>query len=182
MWMMVQSQRMLSLRCPPQAFCRNTGWGKQNWVFVCMLCGVCQQVSSITYSQEHRDRAFKFFFVYWRIIALQYCVGLCHSSSWSATGIHISPPSRTLLPSPTPPHPSGLSQSTGLSSLCHTANSYLLSTLHLAMYIFPCYSLNSSHPLLPQLCPQVFSLCLHLHCCPANRLISTVFLDSIYMC
>ena len=26
------------------------------------------------------------------------------------------------------------------------------------------------------------SLCLRLHCCPANRFISTIFLDSIYMC
>ena len=30
-----------------------------------------------------------------------------------------------------------------------------LSILHMAMHIFPCYSLNSSHPLLPQLCPQL---------------------------
>ena len=27
--------------------------------------------------------------------------------------------------------------------------------------MFPCYSLNSSHPLLPLLCPQVRSLCLN---------------------
>ena len=47
--------------------------------------------------------------------------------------------------------------------------------------MFPCYSLHSSHPLLPPLGPQVCSLCLHLHCCPANKLISTIFLDSIYM-
>ena len=46
--------------------------------------------------------------------------------------------------------------------------------------MFPCYSPNSSHPLLPLLCPQVCSLCLLLYCCPANRFISTIFLDSIY--
>ena len=46
---------------------------------------------------------------------------------------------------------------------------------------FPCYSLHSSQPLLPSLCLQVCSLCLHLHCCPADRFISTIFLDSIYM-
>ena len=34
-------------------------------------------------------------------------------------------------------------------------------------------------PLLPLLFPQVCSLCLCLHCCPANRFISTIFLDSI---
>ena len=32
----------------------------------------------------------------------------------------------------------------------------------------------------PTLCPQVCSLCLFL-CCPENKFISTIFLDSIYM-
>ena len=36
-------------------------------------------------------------------------------------------------------------------------------------YICQCYSLNSSSPLLPQLCPQVRSLCLCLYSCPANK-------------
>ena len=48
--------------------------------------------------------------------------------------------------------------------------------------MFPCYALNLSHPFLPLLCPQVSSLCLCLYFCPANRFISTSFLDSIYMC
>ena len=30
--------------------------------------------------------------------------------------------------------------------------------------------------------PQVYLLCLFLHCCPANKFIGTIFLDSIYMC
>ena len=45
----------------------------------------------------------------------------------SATGVHMSPPSWTPLPSPTPSHPSRLSQSPGLSSLCHTIIPHLLS-------------------------------------------------------
>ena len=44
--------------------------------------------------------------------------------------------------------------------------------LHMVMYMFQCYSLISS----PN-CPK--SLC--LHCCLASRIISTIFLDSIYM-
>ena len=40
----------------------------------------------------------------------------------SATGIHMSPPSWTSLPSPSPSHPSRLLQSPCLSSLSHTAN------------------------------------------------------------
>ena len=58
----------------------------------------------------------------------------------SVTGIHMSHPSWTSLPSPIPSHPSRLSQSTGLSSLCHTANSHWLSILHIVMYMFPCCS------------------------------------------
>ena len=50
-----------------------------------------------------------------------------------------------------------------------------------SLSMFQCYSLDSSHHLLPPLCPQVCSLCLRLPCCPAKRFISTIFLDSIYM-
>ena len=44
-------------------------------------------------------------FFYWRIIALQYCAGFCHTSTWISTGIHMSPPSWPSLSSSTPPHP-----------------------------------------------------------------------------
>ena len=42
----------------------------------------------------------------------------------SAIGIHLSAPSWTSLPPPTPSHPSQRSQSPGLSSLSHLANSH----------------------------------------------------------
>ena len=35
-------------------------------------------------------------------------------------------------------------------------------------------------PSLPSLCPRVGSLHLRLHCCPAERFICTIFLDSLY--
>ena len=44
-----------------------------------------------------------------------------------------------------------------------------------------CCSLNASHPLQPLLCPQVHPLRLYLYSCPANRFISTIFLDTIDM-
>ena len=75
---------------------------------------------------------------------------------------------------------SGLSQSTSLSSLHHTAYSHWLSILHMVMYMFQCDSLNPSLLLLP-LCSQVNLLCLYLHCCSANTFIGTIFLDSTYM-
>ena len=52
--------------------------------------------------------------------------------------------------------------------------------LHMIVYIYVNPSL-SVHPVLHS-ATQVCSLCLHLKFCPANRFISTIFLDSIYMC
>ena len=51
-----------------------------------------------------------------------------------AIGTHMSPPSWTSLPPHTPSHPSRVSQSLGLSSLNHTANSHWLSVLHIVVY------------------------------------------------
>ena len=78
----------------------------------------------------------------------------------SAICRHISPPSWASL---LLPHPIQLSH--------HRASSwapYVIpqvptsSVLRMVVYIWQCYSLNSSHPLLPALDPQVCSLCLHL--------------------
>ena len=63
------------------------------------------------------------------------------------TGIHVfsflnlSPTSQ---PVPLPPRWSQ-------SSLPHTGNSHWLFSLHMLIYMFQYYSLNSSHPLLPQM-------------------------------
>ena len=74
----------------------------------------------------------------------QHCVGFCLHQHESATGITHVPSLLNLLPSPIPSHPSRLSQSTGLSSLCHMANSQWLSILHMVVYMFPHSSLHSS--------------------------------------
>ena len=74
-----------------------------------------------------------------------------------AVGIHMSPLSCTHLPSSPASHPFRWSQSTGLSSLHHAANSHWLSILHMVMYMFQCYSLKLSHPLfLPCVYKPVF--------------------------
>ena len=86
----------------------------------------------------------------------------------SVIGIHpllLEPPSN-----PTTSHPCRLSQDTGLSSLCYTEASHQLFILRMVMYMFQCCSLNSSHPLLPLLCPQVCSLRLHLYCLPCKQI------------
>ena len=59
-----------------------------------------------------------FIYLRWSIIALQCCIGFCHTTSWISyiyIYVHISPPSWTSL------HPSRSSQSTKLRSLCYTS-------------------------------------------------------------
>ena len=72
----------------------------------------------------------------------------------SAISVYI-PSLLSLPPTLTPSQPSRWSQSTRLSSLCYTANSRLLSILHMVTYLYQCYSLNLSPP---AICPQVCSL------------------------
>ena len=65
--------------------------------------------------------------------------------------------------------------------VCVYVTSHKLSILHMIVYIGQSYLLSSSHLLLPLLCRQVLSLYLRLFYCLANRFISTIFLDSIYV-
>ena len=101
-----------------------------------------------------------------------------HISNESTINIQLFPPSWTSIPTPTSSHPSRLSQSTSLSSMSQSANSYWL------FYIWQCICFHATlsiHPTFsfPTLCPQICSLCLHLHCCPQNRFISRTYLDSM---
>ena len=63
----------------------------------------------------------------------------------------------------------------------HTSNSHWLSILHVLICMLQCYSLKSSHPFLLPLSPKVRSSRPCLLCCPSGRIVSTIFLDSIYM-
>ena len=82
----------------------------------------------------------------------------------SAIGIQCPLPLKP--PSHLPPDSTSLGghRALPLGSLCHKANFHWLSTLHMVMHMFQCYSLKSSQLLSPQLCSKVCSLCLHLHC------------------
>jgi len=73
---------------------------------------------------------FVLFILNLRMIAFQYCVGFCHTS----TGIRHRCAYGPCLPPPTQSHPSRFSQSTGceLPELC---NKSTLSTLHMVVYI-----------------------------------------------
>ena len=85
------------------------------------------------------------------------------------------------LPSHLPPHPTplGCTRAPALGALLHALNLLWLSHLDVIIYMFQCYSLKSSHLCLLPLSPKVCSLCLCLLCCPAHRIIGTIFLDSI---
>ena len=72
----------------------------------------------------------------------------------SAIGIHMSSP-MNLPPTSHPFPPCRLLQSPSLSSLSHTANSHWLSILHMVVYMLLCYSLHSSHLLLPPHCLSI---------------------------
>ena len=172
-------------------------------------------------------------FFFFNFFIVRYFIILC----WFLPYNHMNQPQVYICPLSLEPTshlthilPFRLSQGTGMSSLCHTADSHWLtilhgkipwrrewqpipvslpgeshgqrslsielyrvkhdwsnlaqhntSVLHIEIYIFPCYSLHSFHPLPPPLCPQVCSLCLHLRCCPANRFKGTIYLDSIHI-
>ena len=132
------------------------------------------EVEDIFFSLSH---LFCYFIFIWRIIALHYGVGFCCIST-AQMQIHphpLEPPSYLL------PHPPR-AQSTGLRSLSHAANSplavcFAYGNVYVSMVLsqfvppvsFPSYVHKSS-------------LCLRLHCYPANRFVSSIFLDYIYMC
>ena len=95
-------------------------------------------------------------------------------------GVHVSP---SWIPSHFPPHPipQGHPSAPALSTLSHASNLDWRSVSHMIIYMFQCYSFKSSHPhILPQ-SPKVYSLYLCLFCSLANRIIVTIFLNSIYM-
>ena len=96
----------------------------------------------------------------------------------SASGIHTSPYSRTSSHLPPHPTPLGCHKAPAFSSLCHASDSHWLSILHMVMYV----SMLFSQIIPPSPYPPVSRslLCLHLLCCPANKIITT-FLDFIHM-
>ena len=92
-----------------------------------------------------------------------------------------SPPPDPYLQLPLHLIPLGCNRAPALGALLHALNSPWSSTLHMIIYMFQCYSLKSSHPHFSPLSPKGYSIQLCLLCCPACRLISPIFLNSIYM-
>ena len=73
----------------------------------------------------------------------------------SAIGTHLSPPSWTSLPPPTPSHPSRLSPSPRSELPASHSKFPRPSISRAVMHMSQCYSCNAFPPLLLLLCPQV---------------------------
>ena len=111
----------------------------------------------------------------WRKIALQYCVGFWNKSIWISHRYTYVPSLLNFPPiSHFSPHPTLYVVTEHWFNLPASYSKFPVAILHVVLYMLPWYSLNSSHPLLSLLCPQVCSLCLCLPCCPANRFISII--------
>ena len=116
-------------------------------------------------------------FFNWRTIALQYCVGFCCTSIWISHRYTHVPSLLSTLPifHPIPPvwfvteHFVELPVSHGKFPLA------LYFTLVMCIFTYSSLSLS------PSSSPQVFSLCLHLHCCSANGFCFEVLLCWAYI-
>ena len=84
---------------------------------------------------------FKFIFN-WRIILYNIMLASAIKQCEPIIIIHMSPLSGVSFPPLTPSHPSRLSQSTRLNTLCHTASSHKLSIVYVVMYMSNCYSFS----------------------------------------
>ena len=96
--------------------------------------------------------SFLFLIIYfnWKVITLQYCSGFCHTLTWLSHGCtcvpHLEPPSH--LP-PSPSHPSGLSQCTGIE--CP------VSCIELGLVIYFTYGNRHASVLFSQIIPPLAS-------------------------
>ena len=104
-------------------------------------------------------------------------------------GLHMSPPFCTPTSLPSYFHPLGCHRALASGSPHRAENSHWLSILHMVICMFQCY-FKPPHPVLHLLCPKVcflsFPHCVQntasvFLCCPAYKIVSTIFLDSIHM-
>ena len=114
----------------------------------------------------------------WRIITLQCCDGFLPYIDLNQPWVHVSP---SILNSPPLLRlyliPLGCPRAPALSVLLHASSLHWSSILHMVIYMFRGYSLNSLLPHSPKVC----ALHMCLFCWLAYRIIITVFLNSTYM-
>ena len=125
----------------------------------------------LTYRAIQITHFFFDFFFNWSLIALQCCLSLCCTATWTSCKYTYNP-SPLSLPHPSPP---GHRRAAGWA-LRSTAASHWLAISHMvAAYVRAALSVTpASSSLCPSLCPHVCSL--HFWYCPANRFIRSLLL------
>ena len=113
----------------------------------------------------------KIIYFNWWIITWQYHDDFCCTSTWTSHRYTCVPPSWNPLPYPSPPHPSGLSQSTSFG--CPA------SCIKFALVIYFTYGNIHASVLFSHIQKSV--LYIYVSCCLAYRVIITIFLNSIYI-
>ena len=104
----------------------------------------------------------------WRMITFQYCDFFCHTSTWISHRCTYVPLSWNPLHPPSPPHPSGLSQSTGFECpasciklalvICFTYGNIYVSLLNLGFLVLNPVQSNNSIKGFLHFCYSVFDL------------------------
>ena len=117
----------------------------------------------------------------WRLITLQYHSDFCHTLTWISHRCTCVPHPESPFHLPPHPIPQGHPSAPVLSTLSHASNLDWQFVSHMIIYTFQCYSLKSSHPRLLLQSPKFCPLHLCLFCCLTDRVIITIFLNSIYM-
>ena len=87
-------------------------WEEEGFVLIDVRLIYNMLVSGVQHSGLIYLKLNWFIYFNWRTITSQHCAGPCHISTRISHGGTCTPPSWTPLPPPSPPHPSGLSQST----------------------------------------------------------------------
>ena len=125
-----------------------------------------------------------FFFFFNLFVYLFYFTILywfCHTLTWilhrCTCVLHPETPSHLH----THPIPLGHQSVPALSSLSHALSLGWQFISHMIIYMFQCYSLKSFHPCLLSQSPKVCYLHLCLFFCLAYRVITIIFLNSIYV-
>ena len=148
--------------------------------FPCFLPPHPQAHEPMTLVLQLKDTVYILKFMFnWRMIALQYCVGFCRTSTWISHRCAYVLSLLSLPPISHPILPRRFSENTEfeVSSVITQIPTGCITYGNVYVSVLLSVRLIMSFPY----CVHRFVYYVCLHCCPAYRFISTSFLDFIYM-